>query len=204
MLARAKMDGAPAVDVLFKRFDAAVNGSGYLAMGGQIVDATIVAAPKQRNTKDEKQAIKEGRIPEDWKAKPAKLRQKDRDARWTVKFSKAKERADGTKPAVDIAIPKSASSAPHGKAGGIAESGSGPVRRHTLARVRHRRSVPSKLPVPVAGHPETAITRAVTLATMASLPLKARIGSTAWTRGSKARTRYQLVAARTKAGRHNR
>jgi IS5 family transposase len=26
--------------------------SGYLAMGGQIVDATIVAAPKQRNTND--------------------------------------------------------------------------------------------------------------------------------------------------------
>jgi hypothetical protein len=53
-------------------------------MGGQVVDATIVAAPKQRNTKEEKQAIKEGRIPEDWKDKPAKLRQKDGDARWTV------------------------------------------------------------------------------------------------------------------------
>jgi transposase, IS5 family len=42
-LTRAKMDGAPAVDVLFKRFDAAVKVCGYLAMGGQIVDATIVA-----------------------------------------------------------------------------------------------------------------------------------------------------------------
>ena len=38
-------------------------------------------------------------------SQPAKLRQKDRDARWTVKFSKAKEHADGTKPAVDIAVP---------------------------------------------------------------------------------------------------
>ena len=74
-------------------------------MGGQIVDASLVAAPKQRNTDDEKDAIKQGRIPETWKAKPAKLRQKDRDARWTVKFSKARERADGTKPVVDIAIP---------------------------------------------------------------------------------------------------
>jgi hypothetical protein len=35
----------------------------------------------QRNTEDEKKAIKEGRIPEDGTAKPAKLRQKDRDAR---------------------------------------------------------------------------------------------------------------------------
>ena len=70
---------------------------GYIAMCGQIVDATFaVAAPKQRNTDDEKRAIKEGRIPEDWKANPGKLRQKDRDARWTVKFSKAKERPDGT------------------------------------------------------------------------------------------------------------
>lgn len=64
-----------------------------------------MAAPKQRNTEDEKKALKEGRIPEVWKAKPARPRQKDRDARWTVKFSKAKERPDGTKPPVDIAIP---------------------------------------------------------------------------------------------------
>ena len=36
------------------------------------------SAPKQRTTKAEKQAIKAGRIPEAWQAKPAKLRQKDR------------------------------------------------------------------------------------------------------------------------------
>jgi len=58
---------------------------GDLAMSGQLVDASIVAAPKQRNTKAEKQAIREGRVPEDWQDRPAKRRQKDRDARWTVK-----------------------------------------------------------------------------------------------------------------------
>ena len=47
----------------------------------------------------------DGRVPELWKARPGKLRQKDRDARWTVKYSKAKERPDGSKPPVDIAIP---------------------------------------------------------------------------------------------------
>ena len=52
-----------------------------------------------------KKAIKEGRIPQHWKDKPAKLRQKDRDARWTVKFTKAKPREDGSMPPVDIAIP---------------------------------------------------------------------------------------------------
>jgi hypothetical protein len=35
----------------------------------------------------------------------AKIRQRDRDARWTVKVSMAKERSDGTKPPADIAIP---------------------------------------------------------------------------------------------------
>src|SRR3546814_10858536 len=77
-------------------------------MSGQIVDASLIAAPKQRNTDDERKALKEGRVPEDWKAMPAKLRHKDRDARWTVKFTKAKERPDGTKPPVDIAIRRSA------------------------------------------------------------------------------------------------
>jgi IS5 family transposase len=103
-LTRARIDDEPTTSVLFRRFDAAVKASGYLAMGGQIVDATIVAAPKQRNTNAEKAAIKDGRIPEDWRAKPAKLAQKDRDARWTVKYTKAKPREDGAK-MVDIAIP---------------------------------------------------------------------------------------------------
>ena len=67
-------------------------------------DASLVSAPKQRTTEGEKKAIKEGRTPEAWTAKPAKLRQKDRDARWTLVFGKARLREDGTKHA-DIAIP---------------------------------------------------------------------------------------------------
>ncbi|SMD07273.1 Transposase DDE domain-containing protein [Novosphingobium sp. B1] len=99
---------AKAIDKLFARFDAALTDHGYLAMGGQIIDVTVVPAPKQRNTVDEKAAIKDGRIPEAWKAKPARLLQKDRDARWSVKYTKAKvkEGADpkAFKP-VDLAIP---------------------------------------------------------------------------------------------------
>ena len=101
---REALKRANAVDALFHRFDAVLKGAGYLAMGGQIIDATIVAAPKQRNTEAERAAIKQGEIPAGWIKKPAKLRQKDRDARWTVKFSKAKPREDGT-PQVDIAVP---------------------------------------------------------------------------------------------------
>jgi IS5 family transposase len=33
--------------------------------------------------------VKAGRIPEAWDNKPAKLRQKDRDARWTKKHGKS-------------------------------------------------------------------------------------------------------------------
>jgi len=101
---RERLTRARAVERLFDRFDAAVRAAGYIPMSGQIVDATLVAAPKQRNTEAEKAALKAGRVPSAWKERPAKLRQKDRDARWTVKFSKAKPRADGTLP-VDIAIP---------------------------------------------------------------------------------------------------
>jgi hypothetical protein len=99
---------AKAIDRLFAHFDAALTDRGYLAMGGQIIDATVAPAPKQRNSDDEKAAIKEGKIPECWKTRPAKVRQKDRDARWTVKYSKAKVKEGGYpkgfKP-VDLAIP---------------------------------------------------------------------------------------------------
>jgi IS5 family transposase len=104
-LFREHLAQARAVDNLFARFDKHLTRAGYLAMGGQIVDATIVAAPKQRNTDGEKADIKAGRIPEAWQDKPAKLRQKDRDARWTVKFSKAKPAEEGKPPKVDIAVP---------------------------------------------------------------------------------------------------
>jgi hypothetical protein len=73
--------GRYGIGPLFERFDATLRQSGYIAMSGQIVDASLIAAPRQRNTNEEKAAIKEGRVPDDWKNKPAKLRQKDRDAR---------------------------------------------------------------------------------------------------------------------------
>lgn len=74
-------------------------------MGGQIVDATLVAAPKQRNTATEREAIKAGKsAAEIWPENPAKAAQKDTDARWTVKFAKARP-LPGGRPGIDIAIP---------------------------------------------------------------------------------------------------
>jgi IS5 family transposase len=43
---REALKKANAIDGLFRRFDAALRASGFLAMSGQIVDATIVTAPK--------------------------------------------------------------------------------------------------------------------------------------------------------------
>jgi transposase len=46
-LFREKLSKAEAIRPLFERFDAALRGAGYIAMGGQIVDASLIAAPKQ-------------------------------------------------------------------------------------------------------------------------------------------------------------
>jgi IS5 family transposase len=52
-------------------------------------DATIVAVPKQRNSCDDNETVKAGKTPEEWARKPAKNRQKDKDARWTKKHDKS-------------------------------------------------------------------------------------------------------------------
>lgn len=84
------------MEKLFTRFDAHLKDAGYLAMGGQIVDASFVAAPRQRMTDEERETVKDGGIPEDWKKKPLKPAQKDRDARWTLKRGRRKRRPDGS------------------------------------------------------------------------------------------------------------
>ena len=46
-----------ACDRLFARFDAALRDKGHLAMGGQIVDATLVETRRPHLTKDEKDTL---------------------------------------------------------------------------------------------------------------------------------------------------
>jgi IS5 family transposase len=47
-------------------------------MSRQIIDASLVPAPKQRNTDDERQAIKDGESAQDiWLDNPAKAAQKE-------------------------------------------------------------------------------------------------------------------------------
>lgn len=74
--------GEAGVKALFEAFDEFLHEVGIVAGRGKIVDATFVEVPRQRNTKEQNEQIKRGEIPEGWRDKPAKLRQKDRDARW--------------------------------------------------------------------------------------------------------------------------
>ena len=73
------------VKVLFDKLDEMLVDSGYIARGGQIIDATFVPVPIQRNTKEENEKLKEGEVPEEWKENGKKLNQKDLEARWTKK-----------------------------------------------------------------------------------------------------------------------
>jgi len=68
---------------LFKRFDRYLREQGFTARKGQIVDASIVSVPIQRNSCEENARIKEGEVPADWGE--AKRRQKDVHARWSAR-----------------------------------------------------------------------------------------------------------------------
>jgi len=82
-LFREQLTEAGLIEKLFKQFDDFLRKNGFSAQKGQIVDASIVAVPKQRNTRDENKSIKNGDVPEDWSEN--KKRQKDTDARWMKK-----------------------------------------------------------------------------------------------------------------------
>jgi IS5 family transposase len=85
-LFREQLTKAKLIDPLFNEFDIFLEDSGYSFKKGQIIDASIISAPKQRNRRDENQKIKQGETPDDWK--PAKRKQKDTNARWTKKNGK--------------------------------------------------------------------------------------------------------------------
>lgn len=83
-------------DVLFDRFRSYLDGKGLSFNEGKIIDASFVEAPRQRNTREENAAIKDGRGGELWNPEPGesererkrklnKKRHKDIDARWAKK-----------------------------------------------------------------------------------------------------------------------
>lgn len=78
--------GVDGVTALFQAVDGQLLQRGYLARCGQIIDATLVPAPIQHFTKQDKEQLDQGKIPSDWNE--AKRRQKDLDATHTKKHGK--------------------------------------------------------------------------------------------------------------------
>ncbi|HAL40216.1 MAG TPA: hypothetical protein DCP03_19780 [Polaromonas sp.] len=75
-------------DALFDSLNLALAELGIELKSGQIIDATFVPVPIQRNGRENNALIKVGTVPIEWgqdTAKPAKLAHKDTDARWTKK-----------------------------------------------------------------------------------------------------------------------
>ena len=73
------------VDQLFTKFLNSLEKASLVGKEGRMVDASFVEVPRQRNSREENQNIKEGIVPEEWEESPNKLAQKDLDARWTKK-----------------------------------------------------------------------------------------------------------------------
>lgn len=88
-LFREALAKAGLIETLFAQFEQTLATNGYIARGGQIIDATIVAVPKQRNDREENKNIKADEVPAAWKTEPNKLAQKDCDARWTKKHGRS-------------------------------------------------------------------------------------------------------------------
>ena len=65
-LFREQLRQAGRMEKLFKQFEDFLADNGYAAKRGQIIDASIVAAPRQRNSREENSLIKEGNTPEGW------------------------------------------------------------------------------------------------------------------------------------------
>jgi IS5 family transposase len=82
---RERLIKADVIEELFETFDRHLRDPGFEAKGGQIIDATFIPVPKQRNTREENQEIKNGKVPESFKESPDRLRQKDTDAQWAKK-----------------------------------------------------------------------------------------------------------------------
>ena len=79
--------GAAGAQALFEAVKRQIERKGYIARGGQIVDATLVRAPRQHFSRDEQEIVERRAMPRGWS--PAKRRQKDLDASWTKKHGKS-------------------------------------------------------------------------------------------------------------------
>lgn len=84
-LFREQLTEKKLIKPLFEDFDQQLEEKGFKARKGQIVDASLISAPIQRNSREENAQIKEGKTPDSFEENPNVKRQKDVEARWTEK-----------------------------------------------------------------------------------------------------------------------
>lgn len=84
---RERIKKADVSNDLFADAKRQIGAKGYIARGGQVIDGTLIRAPVQHFTREEKATLDQGKIPEDWSK--AKRAQKDLDATWTQKHGKS-------------------------------------------------------------------------------------------------------------------
>ena len=65
-LFRDTLSNKNVIDKLFRRFNRYLDREGLFARQGQLIDASIVPVPVQRNTREENTNIKQGEVPEEW------------------------------------------------------------------------------------------------------------------------------------------
>ena len=84
-LFRENITNTGLVEDLFMEFTNHLASTGLVFNEGQLVDASFTIAPRQRNTREENEKIKNGQGDDLWNNHPHKKRHKDIDARWTKK-----------------------------------------------------------------------------------------------------------------------
>jgi IS5 family transposase len=82
-----KLSNEQAGKKLFDVFFDELDKLGYITRSGSIVDASFIKAPKRKNTKEQREKLKNGEIPEEWDdpEHPQKLMQRDKDGAWVKK-----------------------------------------------------------------------------------------------------------------------
>lgn len=80
---REALTQAGKIDEVFNQFSQRLYQAGLIGKEGRIVDASFVAVPRQRNSREENNLIKQGQTPPQWSDK--KKAHKDVDASWTKK-----------------------------------------------------------------------------------------------------------------------
>lgn len=73
------------IEKLFRRFEKHLNEAGLMGRAGKMIDASFVDVPRQRNSREENEEIKQGNVPESFQQNENRMEQKDVEARWAKK-----------------------------------------------------------------------------------------------------------------------